>query len=219
MLASEVILSARDRHRAFDRNNCPDAVALRFLSGYVAELHGKITRLDETALVSEQVVNMPMADFDEGITLLANRRVVGVTPQLTNDDVGVIDLIPWEHRNDRNQPSAAAWMYNGKLFLRSPSTLWNNVATVTVSYIPLPVTLTTMGATVPLPDMSVTACVEKTAAFMARRGTTDASLPPINLKEFVYAANEAESLYLDEVKDRITGVMFRTRDVWPSGRS
>ena len=216
LLAERVIESARDRHSAFDRRRIPDPSALRFLSAYRKELAGKVAAIDETALAVEQTVAMPLAVFDSGITLTANRYVAGVVAKDNSSTPRYIpvDLIPWAHRNDINSPLAAAWEVNGVLFLRGPSTAWRNITQIGIMYVPsLTTDLAALSDSVGLPVESERVLIEQTALFMAKRGHNDPGLPPIPVNDFRRDAEKAENDYLDDVRNRNTGRHFRTRDV------
>lgn len=215
-----VIERARDRHPAFDRNRNPDAVALRYLSDYVRELHGKVAKIDETALVTEHLVAMPLANHDAGIVLPANRYVAGLAATLvghTAESPRVVPaaLIPWAHRFDRNTPTAAGWLYMGRLFLRSPASHWRTVTQLGVGLVLTPVALVTLDDVLPLPDEASQASVERVALLLARRGHTDPSLPAIDITAFAAAADTAEAVYLADVANGVEANHFQTRDVWP----
>jgi len=221
LLASRIIEGARDRHPAFDPRRTPDPSALRFLSSYRKELAGKVAAIDDMALVVTQAVSMPLGTFDDGITLTANRYVAGVTAldNKATPETHDIEVIPWAHRFDRNQPVNAAWEYGGKLFLRSPDTLWRDITELTISYVASMTTdLATLADDVGLPAEAERACTEAVAQFMAKRGHADPALPPIDKSEFAREADKAEGSYLADVANRITGRRFRTRDVWHPGQ-
>jgi hypothetical protein len=172
LLAGDIITAARDRHSAFDKQQTPDASALRALSAYVRELHGKVAMIDAALLREEVVVPFPLADFDAGIELPSNRQVVelvGATAQYPN---GVpIEIIPVLTRHDRNAPAAAAWQVGSRLHLRGAASDWRTLTEVAVAVIPIPVALVTLADEIALPDTAQSALEARLALFMAMRGT------------------------------------------------
>lgn len=220
LVAREVIDAARDRHPAFDRNRNPDKLVLRFLSSYATELHGKVVKLNETALLTELSVALPLADHEAGIPLPPHRYVAEIVARLnssTTDDPQVmpVALIPWAHRFDRNRPIWAGWVVKGTLYLRSPASRWQTMNEIAVSLVPTPILSQTLDDPVALPDEAGRALIEHTAAFMARRGHSNPALPAIDLSACVLAATSAEEAYLADVANGVTSVNFQTRDVWP----
>lgn len=216
LLAQRVIESARDRHSAFDPRRVPDPSALRFLSAYRKELAGKVAAIDETQLAVTQAVAMPLAVFDDGIALNANRYIAGIMAKdnQATPEYWPVDLIPWAQRNDINTPLAAAWEYGGKLYLRGPSTVWRNITELGIALVPsMDTDLAALTDDVGLPPEAERACVEAIAAYMAKRGHNDPALPAINLSLFTDEARKAEAEYLADVANRNTGRHFRTRDV------
>lgn len=220
MTAGDVLLAARDRHPAFDRHRTPDAVALRFLSDYARELHGKVAAIDESLLAEEGVTaTLPLADHEAGIPLPANRYLAGVTGRMQGWSVDEprtfpIVCIPWARRFDRDVPRGAAWEHGDVLYLRSPASLWRSVDQVAVSLVPIPQPLTDLNSALALPETARRACVEHTALAMARRGHTDPALPVIDVAGFITIARTAEADYLADVANRLTGIPSSVRDVW-----
>lgn len=220
LTAGRVIEAARDAHPAFDRKRSPDKIVLRFLASYQRELAGKVAAIDETLLVTDEIVLISAVDFEAGITLPANRYVAGVTakdvrstaasPQFTE-----VKLIPWAHRHDRNSPLAAAWQYGGKLYLRSPASAWANISEIGISLVAAPGDLDALADVLVLPDEAEKALRDNTALFLAKRGHTDPGLPAIPINDFRIDAERSELEYLRDVANRLTANTFRTRDVWP----
>jgi hypothetical protein len=219
LLAGDVIDAARDRHAAFDRERAPQGVCLRFLSQSARRLHGKIMEIDEDVLRVEQNTVLPLADFSAGIALPANRTIVGVTVQdrsAVNPRSFDIDLVPANLRNDRNTPAAAAWQIGNKLYLRGAASDWTQYGSIAVSTVPIPPLVAKSSDVIDLPDTALEALADAIALQLAKRGVTPKDgerLPPIVLGAFVASAKSSEDDFLDEIRNRLTGRTFQTRDV------
>jgi hypothetical protein len=215
LLVGDVIDSARDRHVAFDRERCPQGMAIRMLSEYAIELHGKVMEIDEDVLRVEFSTNLPLAVFANGIALPANRTVVSVAALATGANARTfpVDLIPAEQRFDYNTPAAAAWQIGDVLYLRGDAQQWLNVASIAIATVPIPAPLTRSTDALFLPDTAKRALAENVALAFALRGHSDEALPAIDTAAFAARAARAEESYLDEVRNRLTGRSFHTRDV------
>jgi hypothetical protein len=218
LLAGDVIDSARDRHAEFDPRRQPDKMLLRTLSDYVAHLSGRITAIDPDALRIEESYELPLADFDAGIALPANRYIAEIVAK--DPDTAArprsypVALIGAEQRFARNGPLAAAWQIGDRLYLRGPAETWRFMGSIAVAYVAQPVALATLEDVLALPDSAKLACTEYLALFMARRAGAKAN-PPIAIETFASAASGAESALIEDVKNRLTGRVFFTEDVWP----
>lgn len=215
LLVGDVIDSARDDHVAFDRERCPQGMCIRILSEYAIELHGKIMEIDEDVLRTEFSTNLPLAVFAAGIPLPANRTVVSIAALATgvNARSFPVELVPAEQRFDSNTPAAAAWQIGDVIYLRGDAQQWLNVASIAIATVPIPVPLTKSADALFLPDTTKRALARNLALALALRGHSDASLPAIDAAAFASRAADAEKSYLDEVRNRLTGRAFHTRDV------
>lgn len=220
LVAERVVESARDLHPAFDRKRNPDPVVLRALSRYVRELQGRVAAIDETALAVSTTESLPLATFEDGIALPPNRYILSVTAKDERSTdaapwLNPVTLIPYAHRHDRGQPTAAAWVLGDVLYLRSPESMWKTQTEIGIAYIPVPEDLTSLSDEIPLPDQAENALVTTTALVMAKRGHNDPALPGIEVTAFIRDAERAENEYLHDVANRMTGVRFKTRETWP----
>lgn len=207
IIAARVINGARDRHPLFDPEHTPPRVALRALSDYVQELHGKVAAIDEGALAVALATAMPLGDFAEGITLPANRYVQEAS-YVTAGEEFPIDLVPFAHRFDpRRTRNPLAWVQDGALHLEGQASDWAAATEVRVRYVPVPAELAADTDTLPLPDTARRACVEYVAGFMATRAAEG-----LDATVFLARAEAAEREFLADVGNRRTAVVFRTRD-------
>lgn len=217
VLAGDVIDAARDRHAAFDRQRHPNKGALRYLSGYVKALRGKIMAIDPAMVRVELPVVLPLANHDAGIALPAGTLLVDEvagTFLKQPQPPWPIPIIDITARFAPNAPTGAAWQQGSTLFLRGPDTLWRDFASVTLYLVATPLTLTELDDPLAIPDAAELACTEACALFFAGREVQEASESKISLQKFVGTAAGAESDYLDTVKAGLAGKVFVTQDVW-----
>lgn len=215
LLAGDLIDAVRDRHSAFDRERAPQAMILRFLSQYARELHGKIAEIDEDVLRVEFSTPFPLAVFGNGIALPANRTVVDIAALALGADMRSfpVELIPAGQRFDYNTPAAAAWQIGNNVYFRGGAQDWTTVASVAIATVPIPAALTKSSDVVPLPDTAERALIEAVALKLAIRGFVGDGLPALDPTVFAQVAENAETAYLNEVRNRLTGRVFHTRDV------
>jgi hypothetical protein len=220
LLASAIIDAARDRHPAFDRGQTPDPSALRFLSAYARELHGRVAKVNEGALGLVHEQPLPLADFAAGIALPAHRALLEVEAVMVGDSAEnpqrkQLDVVHLTQRNDRQTSIAAAWTLAGVLFLRPPAALWSDASKIRTTYVAVPIPLASLGAALALPDTAEEACTASVARFMAGRGAARDGVPPIDFLRFDRDQQRAEELYLADAANSLAGTVFYTRDVWP----
>lgn len=217
LLAGNVIDAARDRHAAFGPQRHPNKAALRFLSAYVKQLHGKVLAINPDALRVDVTASLPLTTFDDGIALPANTQaiveVVGRYPAATARSPYPITLIDASARNALNAPRGAAWRVGDTLYLRSPDTLWRDFDAIVFAVVTLPGSLAALDDTLAVPDAAEMACIEQVAAFFAGRVAQEEETR-IALDRFDQKAAEAEGHYLATVTAALTGTTFFTQDVW-----
>lgn len=218
LLAGNVIDAARDRHAAFDPKRHPNKMALRFLSSYVKQLHGKITAIDEDAVRVEITAGLPLADFSAGIPLPVNTRFVAAAsvtyPSPSTFSPVPLTIIASGERNAFNTPAGAAWQVGGALYLAGDATRWKAFNSIAISVVTLPVDLVALQDVLAVPDAAELACVEAVALFFAKREVQESSGDPkIGLSAFVATATDAEKSYLNDVMNNVAGRTFYTLDV------
>lgn len=216
LTAASVIDQARGVHRVFDVTRHPNKVVLQFLSRYAKELHGRVAAIDPEVSREITTATLPLADHAAGIALPENRLVVEVYGVDGNQLEAPIDLIPATHRNDRGVRWASAWQIGSTLFLMSPASGWQRLASIKVGLVATPSSLTSLASEIALPEAAENVLVEQTAAFMARRHAmeNDPKAPKLALSEFMQTAKDAEAAYLKDVTNRLSGQVVRTRDVY-----
>src|SRR5512146_2493014 len=118
LIAGDLISAARDTHAAFNKERTPPATALRLLWQYAKELHGKIANVDPMLLITDLSIPMPLADYNAGYELPANRYVQEVRAVDGTGSTRQVDLVPFAHRFDHNQRVHVAWTEADFLHLR-----------------------------------------------------------------------------------------------------
>lgn len=219
MLARSVIDQARERHSAFDRKRHPDKGALRFLSLFVTTVVGKVMAIDPSALRLDYEVSLPLPDFDAGIALPTNTRlvdaVVGNYPQTGGFHRPIdIDVIDVDQRFAGNHRRAVCWQVKDTLFLRPPAEVWTALASLTLGLVLHPSPLAELDDALALPDPAEPACVEAVAAFFAKREAQETADSPINVNGFTADADKALASYVSDVMTNLSGRVFVTQDVY-----
>lgn len=209
LIVREIISAARDLHPSFDEQQTPNASALRYLSRYAGELHGKIAAIDRDILREDVTLAVP-DPFEDGIELPANRQVI----ELATDGGAPIAVIAALTRNDFNAPRPAAWQVGNRLYLSGNAAGWRDVTTISIAHVPAAVRLTQLTDTLEIPDAAENAVVSNLALFMAMRGNVRPNATPIPVGDFGANARQAEQTYLDDVVLGLSGRTFVIRDVW-----
>ncbi len=223
-LVSGVITSARDRHKAFDRQRTPNGLLYRFLADYCQEVAGKVMQIDPTyGGIEETIVySLPLDDFDAGMALGPGRIVtdiVVIEPVGTNGRQMVkVPLIHREQRFAPNRPARAAWQEGLNLYLSAPDTRWDSYGSVEVQVVQNftdanVAELQSPAAILPLPDAAAKMVADALAYFMARRGHSDPQLPPLDVDRFERDLEKSEAAFYNAVIQRNVGRTFFTADV------
>jgi hypothetical protein len=223
-LVSGVITSARDRHKAFDRQRTPNGLLYRYLADYCDEVRGKVMQLDPSygGLEETIVYQMPLADFDAGLALGPGRVVNDVVAIEPLGNAGrqmiPVSLISRGQRFASNGPAMAAWQEGTVLFLRAPAERWTSYGSIEVQVVSQftdadVVALQNPAAILPLPDAASKMVADALAYFMARRGHNDPNLPPIDVDRFERDLEKSEQAFLQSVVHRNVGKTYFTADV------
>ncbi len=215
LVVSDIINSARDEHPSFDERRHPDRVLVRMLSRYQRELVAKALHRNAAVLLQRTSVTLPLANFDAGITLPANKFVSGADAILATDTTvrTPIELLDWGRHSDP-APFPSGWIENGVLYLQGQARDWERYGSIVVFYIPEPAELTSPNSTFVLPDSAAPALVANTAAFMVRRGHNDPALPPVDAQFFYLRAAAIEESWLQEISRQRHLQILEVRDVW-----
>lgn len=214
LVASDIIDQARGRSAAFDVSRHPNKVVLQFLSAKVRELQGKVTKIDPESVRSDITTALPLANHAAGIALGEQRMVVEVVALDSAGTEYPVTLLPATHRLDEATPIAAAWQLGQRLYLTSPASLWTRMVSLAIAVVPTSSTIAALATAIPLPDAAELALVEACAAFMAKRHPVDPKTPAVNVSLLVSEAKEAESHFLIDVANKLTGQVILTRDVY-----
>lgn len=211
MLARAVVEAARDRHKAFTRQHTPDALLLRHLSREQRRLLDKIVRANPNAVADSESIELATYDFDDGFALPAHQWLNPKGDVIyTDSDLGPFPLFirSWDDRHRRDQQYYAGERA-GTLYLFGTAEDWQDVESVTVSYVPLAPELVAMSTPLVIPDSGEQALAALCALFMAGRGGEGAPDPNWLKLE----AREAEDDFLRAIGATYRATTFRIRQV------
>jgi len=223
MTAEDVITQARELDPAFTAERHPPRVAVNFLSRLQRRLVAEWAKLEETQEVEVFTVDFPLSDFASGVFLQDEGESVGVPLKVTawhrpldlfltgQDRAEDMDLIRWGDRNRRDS-ELAAYVREDTLFFTGVESMYNDVARVELTYTPTPEDVLALDEELILPDTAEEAVVSWLAAFFARR-SNEKELARAR-REYLADAQDAEALWLDEIRRREGATISRTRVVW-----
>lgn len=213
MDAREIIRSARDRHPSFTPQQTPDAVALRGLNDYQRELVGRILTVHPEALSENLDTDLPLAAFDDGITLPDRHRLHDVEIRHgQTGKAGELGVISFSRRNDVRPP--AAYVLADVLHLVGTADTYTAYDRVRVRYVPLLVDLADLDTALTLPETTRRACVAAVAMLMASRGSKPTDIPPASPADFAVQFTSAEASVLFDLGNAQGVDVGRTRRVW-----
>jgi hypothetical protein len=219
-LISRIIEAARDRHPSFTPTAHPPGVLMRRLANWIDAIQGRLAQLDPGLSGIELTLSyaLPLANFDDGLSLGGNRAVTEVTlvdpPTVQHPGSRHIQLISRDQRFFWNHPTLAAWQEGNILYLRGPATSWANVTGTIQVQVIAPFgdveadLLLAPTAVLPLPDAFASAASAALAHLMAMRSTP--VLTGLD-QELAQAESRAFDDYLSKV---VAGRSFVTGDVW-----
>lgn len=214
LLAGDVINDARDLHPTFDDNTHPDAVMVRALNRGQQEIYNDALTRYPSFQATIQEVELPLDDFDAGVALEVPIFVADVTRTSQNEE-SPLDIIPYDHRFDGNQPYFRCWIMSGTLYLAGPASLWSDVTKLTIRYSAECPDLVDLESTLVLPDSARSALVAYCAQVMAARGTQRTDVQPASVSYFGGMADRSKELFLTNLwLLRSANVRF-IRDVGP----
>lgn len=223
MTAEDVITQARELDPAFTAERHPRRVAVNFLSRLQRRLVGAWAKLEETQEVEVFTVSFPLTDFAAGVLLQDDAESVGVPLKITavhrpldiyiqgQDLPDDLELVRWGDRN-RKGAERAAYIREDTLFFTGVERLYNDVTSVEFTYTPTPADIATLDEELVLPDTAEEAVVSWLGAFFARRSNEKELARP--RREYLVEAQDAEALWLDEIRRREGATVSRTRVVW-----
>ena len=194
--ARDAIEVARDQHPAFTEERHPSRLLLRALTSYVRELTSKLIDVAREEITEEEVVQLPLADFEAGYVLPAAMRIhtQGDVVYL-NGEKDVFEVIAWEQRHG-SRPRYAGWVLEGTLYLADTPAFWSGIDHLVIRYVPEVAAVTSSAATVNLPASAVGTCAAALARFMAGRSRPDDG---VDRAWFLAQAQQAEREFLDQL--------------------
>jgi len=211
-IAASVMDGAREQHPAFDEHRTPESVLFRQVNRYTRELYVRAVEKHSYLYVTTLTVDLPLADFEDGIDLPAHIQVIGGEVEVQNGIRSDLSLVSARQRN------APGWSYpvyisNDVLYLVGSSNDWNGILKVLIDYNPAPVLPTDKSGPVPLPDSAERVLIDQAAFWMARRqGTYEDVVIPVRDFHGYWKVSEKE--FLIELAQHSRSQMNTVREVW-----
>lgn len=218
LLASSVLLAARDAHPTFRRERHPDPVLVRFLDRYQDRIASEIAQTRRTAVARTFGILTAEHDFEAG-DLIADYLEEGERAPIALAGA----IIPAESRTLRGVPIpiiedpgvaenthgfVVLW-HAERVRLVGGEATWRGIDAVEIDYFPRFQSITALSSPVGLPG-DPTALLEAAAAdFMAQRSTAEDQVPKVDLK---VRLDQELNAYLDTVTGRRRAIVSQIRD-------
>lgn len=218
LLASSVVVQARELDPGFTPQRHPQGTVLRALARIQRRLIAELAKIDRRQVTSTLEITLPLADFAAGAALEEAGQAIEVSRLHLPLDMYVegltlprpLDLIDWSDRH-RTPFDRVAWIRGTRLYLSMEAADWTEVERIVVTYTPTPESVAITDELV-LPITAEEVLVQHLAGFMASR-SKDEELARAR-GEYLNAAAQAEALWLAEIRQRIPATVSRTREVW-----
>jgi hypothetical protein len=216
LVVRDIIQAARDEHPSFEERRHPSAGLLRMLSRYQRRLAGRIVQTNRRILTASQDTALPLADFTVGITVLDYKRPLRVWAlgPATSDDPDPkteVDLVGWEAAPRYYR---AAFLRDHVLYLSGTAADWVGFTGIRFDYVPELDTLTTLGATLALPNAAESCLVAYLAYRMAVRGQKDEGVEPPDTARLHKEWLQAEDEFIGEMAGQVQAETGIIREVW-----
>lgn len=214
--AREVIDGARAMHAAFDDRTFPDPVCFDWLAGFVRRTRRRLIAKYPEILLSQAVfsgANWPPSPFEQGVLVADAEYVHSVTALSSETHSDVVALLPLDHLYDTGMWPAAVWVGGEyqRLYLKGTADDWKQYASLVVTYVALPVALTTPDDEVGLPAPWLDVCLTELAVFMAMRGGREV-VGAEQAQYLMAQAQEASALAEQSLAAQRGAEVFRIRE-------
>ena len=220
--AQQVITAARDEHAAFSVARTTNLMLLRHLEQYHKVLAQLITDVNASVLSVEDIIDLTTFDFDVGDAFPAHVYVlpdgeVSHPTDRNRSDRSKFTILGQNVRLD-SRPLISGWFVQNRLFLQGDAQDWTNTTNLYLSYVAVPTGPTALADNFdPIPDSAFPVLVTRCSRMMAKRGHTEATLPPIDIQAFAGDFATAEARFLAEMGARKKARTVNTLDVFPAG--
>ena len=227
MTPEEITNQARELDPSFDERRHPLRVAINFLSRLQRRLVGEWVKHEDVPFVEVFTATFPLTDFSSGVDILEDEPESGesvadplaVTKWFPQGDLFIdgqtlpadIELITWGDRN-RRQYDRAAYIRENTLFFTGREEDYTDVARAEFTYVPTPADILTKDEELLLPLSSEDVLVNAVGAFFAKRSKQEELAR--SRREYVLEANDAETLWIDELKRKRGATVSRTTEAW-----
>lgn len=221
LIVSDLIQAARDLDPAFDARRHPPTAAVRFIDRLHKRLVGEWLKHEPDAVQESVTITFPLDDFDAGYFLAESESAsqeLRATAIYTPLDMWIdghleavpLDMVSWRDRHRRD--GRYCWLTESTLHFSGIASDWNDVDRVIFTYVPTPAAITALDDELDLPDTAEDALVTNIASFFARR-TNDKELARPR-REYIVDAQDAEALWVDELRFRRGATSSTTKEVW-----
>lgn len=206
----DLLDTARDFHPSFMHQDITDKMLMRQLSSSLRHLYTKVTETNENALV--EMVSLTSAEITAALTAgyyampSEAIRLIEADARVTDGDMRVpVWIYAAVHRFDPTHFPSIYQMGQGKVRLTSETEMvgissngWQNYQDLRIWYVPSPANVTTMTATITVPDIVQDALVADLVVFMTGRSPKD--------------VQAAMDLQLQRISDRMASAIAAIAD-------
>lgn len=228
LLASNVILHARDLHPSLSAMNAPNPLAFRALTRMVDSINEEIARRVPGFLETTVTGTFPLASFTLGLNLttliplgwkdLGDLFVTYTASSTTPATTVRASFVPYEQR-DMNSPLPTYTLINNSLIFLGSDTDYAAYSAWTLTFTPLGVAVAGLASVIGLPDDALEPMALGLAAFFLQRLVDDPQYRVTARTADLYAsdAKARRSAFLTRIWRVTQRQNFLVRDVM-SGR-
>ncbi len=210
---ADVIEAARDQHGAFEPERTPLTVLIRELNRYIRRLTFLILERDSSRFATTTNVPLPLATFEDGITLPAYIIWQGASLNCAALDASTeLKIVPFRKRHEPGVPYCG-YIHGGVLYLIGTEEDWTQFDSLDYSLVPEPTTLTALTDAIAMPEGAMEVLVAELCHFMARR-TPVYENAPMPKAEFEKWWRETEEDFLVEMATHNRTEANYIREVW-----
>jgi hypothetical protein len=175
---------------------------------------GYLVRLNASGIPYIDLTKPLLAKFGVGIDLPPAEYFLGGAVRFVVGDESELELRRYGQRWTLGVSGYGAYIIGGKLFLIGEMTVWGDVASIDLRYVPIAPALTALTDFLLLDDTAYDCLVARAAQLMANRVNGLPDVPKVDLKQFTDEAVEAELTFLTGVGRVARTFPKYVREVW-----
>jgi len=221
LIVSSVLEQARELDRAFTEVRHPNKLSRNALGRIQRRLVAELVKVDRRAVSETLTIELPLASFEDGYELTDGESVPAPLDWTSiynpvdlwrenAEEPDRCEIVPWTDRH-RVQGRLCVYVRAGVLYLAGQEDDWVGVDRLVLTYTPTPLTVA-MDDELVLPMSAEECLVRHMGAFYASRTKDEELTRPRN--SYIADAQDAETLWLDEVRRRIPARVSKGREVW-----